>query len=820
MNAFISKIHRISFRIFIGSTCMLSSLCASAEPIDRFSKETAICLIAARTNAIFSSNAAVERIETLNRLLTENLSRKDRLKFSKELFGILAGTPATVKRYGPLSEPITGVSLNDFPLSSGIPIVYPEQTAWLKESGSFFPTNDWFEQLAVYPRSLSSESTGFYRVAYSPDGSVNYSSPLKFVDHEEVGQSENFSVESVDDKGFILGSLNPLNPHPFVKWIERRVGNMVRHLVYQNMTFYVAQGSVLKGVYYRNDLPSVGLENHDKKAKYSKKILKDGTQKYRIKTSDRIYLFYGNENLDLRFDSDTCRFHAKEEYTGLINACSIPNALRSRKTEKLIDRYADVVVVRGQGSPLPDGNYEFAYMCHDLHGSPTEKNPLIFLKEHHVETLVDTGTAEKKEFQEIGLQGILQAYEGSAFLFRESAFIGDLNPIPDLPNGMKGIMQSQAQDVVYSGRLDRAVAEAYHFQPALDTNERGKGIYQIALTLACAKEVMEIANVQKTGIIGKLHPLYVKLTSLLTEMWGNLERDASWGIIVPKATSIEKALYFNDSIALKGNLIFSLALIADFENAYFPPNLRFLEQNIPLLGYEKYTNRDMGNFLAADIGETGNSPDHPRYRHFDIYNGYSWLSGLDRSDAGNRAESQSDFVFGSMAVCAWLNRINPGSVQAQLARTRWAVETRALKTYFHIGEPKESVYQNVSARFSKKRTALSVVRNDRFESEDPIGSIVSQTTPVSALLMDNFLNGDLSFAKRAAEVIIQKWHDPDLTDPQRSLLIQTLARIRPAQAQMFILELERKGSASFDSGTNAFLLYLMTLYAANEKLFD
>ncbi|MDP1879472.1 MAG: glycosyl hydrolase, partial [Parachlamydiaceae bacterium] len=665
-------------------------------------------------------------------------------------------------------------------------------------------------------------NTGPYLISYNENGSLKYKIPHEFsIDEDDLPGC----IKQKCEKNFSLDSASQLNPHPFIKWRPSQVGNMVRHLVYNQMTFYVAQGSAFQAVSYKNEVPVIKVKSSFLGASFSHSTLDNGVQKYRIKTNDVIYLFYGHYGLNLDFNRWSGTLTTDSNYTGMINAIAIPNNEFAKNFERLADEHSNVVIIRAQGSLLPYEEYQFTYMCENLLGSPTDQNPLIFLKEHHVKNLQHNNLATFHGIKVSSLTGDLSLYSGSTFNFKVPSFNLTTEVIPTLPNGSPGLNGSQINDLLVDGWLEKGIGQAMNLIPSSTLDHGGKEIYQIALTLSYAQKILEISRHQSDEILNHLNPLYIKLTQLITDKWEMFKRDLQWGTLIFNHPESETQTYLKDHLTEYSYLLYSLTLISQFENQFIDSSERFLAKHLPLEGYECYTNKDMGDFIAADIGETGNSPFQPKTRNFDIYQGHSWLSGIDGpSKSGNELGKTSESIFGSFAIYAWLKQTQPDSISSELAKTRWYIETQSLKEYIYLSDPLFSIYSRVSLPFAKKYPVVSTI-TDQFichgsPLEDSYSSLLASTiSPVGVNQMENFLSNDIKFTKRFSDFLLTQWQAKN-NDPFRSIFLQAIARVRPATAQQLLYQLEKNGLTNFNEGTNPFILYVLTLYAANRKLFD
>jgi len=759
---------------------------------------------------------ATDRIDKLNQLLANpSISPQDKIAYTRELYTILSGNPDAIAKYGPISGPITPKSPDGLPSTATGTSVPADQTAWKKSDTGYLPTNDWFEQMAAYPgNTQATNNTGYYSMWWDNDhGGMTFKVPVAFHDIEDPNNPAHGYIAQDLDSGFSIGADGSDNK-PVVSWEPGQTGNLLRDISYNQGGFVIhaAQGSLFQSATYIGMTPNLHVPAG---GTMTSSDLPDGTKKYRIETGGRVYFVYGSSSLDLKYDAASGKLTSDKPYTGSINMTSLAKGDQEAKNEQLLDAHANAVIVKAQGSVLPGNHYEYSYVCQDLSGKPTATDPLILLKRHQSDDLVANGQATKEDLTETGLTGKMQVYAGTSFSFDVPDPKASLDPLPG-----PGLTKSQAQSLIDNGSLDKALADMTAFDPG--PSVYNKGVYQQGLTLNYAQKVLEEAGWSKEQIAQKLDPLYKKMQHSMDEIWGNLERDTSWGTTVAKSNDYGQHSELNDHIVQYGYPLYALTLMKKYEDAYVPADQRYLSKESVIHGY---TNKDMGDILASDMGETGKSA-NPENRNFDVFNGHSWLSGIGKSlGAGNDTESESEAVFGSMSVAAWLDATQPGSEQAQMAKTRWAMETQAYHTYFQV-DPKTSVYNDVSPDFVKNHPVVSMLWEGKVCDETWWGLnwdriIACETMPASANLMDNFLNGaSPEYRKQLSDYIVSHWSDYDNDNNIQSVLIPIVAKVDPAKAQELIKDVEARNAKDhkdhFDTGTNAFIQSVIALYASNE----
>ncbi len=196
-----------------------------------------------------------------------------------------------------------------------------------------------------------------------------------------------------------------------------------------------------------------------------------------------------------------------------------------------------------------------------------------------------------------------------------------------------GITQTQAEALIDQKVLDRGLDAAIAAPAPTLSIPYNKYLYQKALTLIYAQEI--IATSQRTNTWqSKLDSLHQSLIVGINNLWkgfstfAGIRKDDNWGSIVFFPDSYGSAINLNDHIVQYGYPLYSLTLLDKYE-ANAGITSRFLEQTSVL---PSYTNKDLGNLLAADIGQSGGDSwvDH---RNLDFYEGHSWISGLEKSAA-------------------------------------------------------------------------------------------------------------------------------------------------------------------------------------------
>ena len=705
--------------------------------------------------------------------------------------------------------PITPKSPNDLPVAKPVPVMPAKETLWKSSALGFIPTNDWFEQMAAWHTEKTATNTsGLYCMSWNlEEGGMTFNVPTNFHYIPDAGNPAHGYIAQDLDSGFSIGATE-LNDSPTVCWEPSETGNMLRNISYHNdgLVIHAVQGSVFQSASYNGlspdiQLPSGGIFSQSQ-------LSQQNVTKYRIETSTLVYFVYSPSKLSLTYDAQTGKLTSSSgPYTGSINVASLLKDTNLKTNEATLDCHSNVVITHAQGDLLIDNTYSFTYATQDLLGAESTTQPLIFLKQHHRDDLQADSVNQKTTLTFTTLTGTMQAYAGSLFTFKLTPPRASTNPLPS-----PGITPAQAEVLINGKVLQEALDSTSNMHPGAIVYN--KGIFQQALTLDYAAKVLKSAGHSQDSIASTLSPLYAALQNAMDQVWSIIQRDKDWGTTVSKNDDYGQHSNLNDHIVQYGYPLYALTLLKTYEDIYVTGD-KYLDKNSSIPGY---TNKDLGDVLASDIGETGESV-NPLHRNLDLYEGHSWLSGIGKAlGAGNNTESESEALLGSMSVLAWLEATQNGSDQEKIAQTRWSLESKSFHTYYQNTE--NSPYNDVSTEFVKNHPVVSLIWQGKICDETWWGNdwdriIACENMPASANLMDNYLDTTPAYIKRLADYVISNWDNFDDKNTIQSVLIAVVAKTDPATADKFIDFVKQKNY--FDPGTNEFILRVISSYAENQQ---
>jgi len=182
--------------------------------------------------------------------------------------------------------PITPKSPNDLPSSKPVPVVPAKDTLWKSSALGFIPTNDWFEQMAAWPKEKTATNTsGLYCMSWNLEqGGMTFNVPTNFHYIPDTGNPAHGYIAQDLDPGFSIGAAE-LNGSPIVYWEPSETGNMLRNISYHDdgLIIHAVQGSVFQSASYNGlspdiQVPSGGTFSHSQ-------LSQQNVIKYRIETS-------------------------------------------------------------------------------------------------------------------------------------------------------------------------------------------------------------------------------------------------------------------------------------------------------------------------------------------------------------------------------------------------------------------------------------------------------------------------------------------------------------------------------------------------------
>jgi endoglucanase Acf2 len=208
------------------------------------------------------------------------------------------------------------------------------------------------------------------------------------------------------------------------------------------------------------------------------------------------------------------------------------------------------------------------------------------------------------------------------------------------------------------------------------------------------------------------------------------------------------------------------------------------------------------------------------HRNLDFYEGHSWLSGLANTNDGQNTESESEAIFGSMSVVAWLMQTNANPNDIPIAKNRWFLETSSYLSYWQVDQ-QASPYKLVCPDFVENHIVASMVWQKKITAETYWGLewdriVACVFMPMSPSLLQNFLGeSSKEYAKAVSDFVKKYWDQFDTSNSIQSILIPLVSfseepnptsplGLSPTVEQM-ILDV-RNGKTQFDSGTNELIL--------------
>lgn len=698
----------------------------------------------------------------------------------------------------------------------------------LTESLKQAPTNDWMEPLACFPDGGSMVTTGYYMLQWngSAKEGVSFSVPSAFTYYPtpDVPLSGHFTIDaSKPEASFSIISPDS-SQNPGISWQESETGNMLRSVHYNNdkLVVYLVQGSVFQGAQYQQSIIQIQIPNGTELQTSS---LGEVTKYQVIDTNGFAYVVYVPSSVQLVWNNHI--LSSDTPYTGYINCTCV----KQSQLNPTLDASAKSIIVGANANFSTNDSYDycFNYQCVDLLGEKNAEDPLILLMDHQVNKARLTSGQTPSDLTFLTLKGSAQAYAGKSFSFQFPSSYKNLSTQALLPSQ---ITKGQAEALIDQGILDRGLDAAISAIAPTLSIPYNKFLYQKALTLIYAQAVIEISGRENTWQ-NKLDNLHQNLIVAMNCLWQGtstftekidgqtvnqptgIRKDVNWTSVVFFPDSYGSAINLNDHIVQYGYPLYALTLLDQYEQKT-ASTTRYLNQT-SVLG--TYTNKDLGNLLAADMGQSAES-DIIAHRNLDFYEGHSWLSGLGNSYDGQNTESESEAVFGSMSVLAWLMQTNADPDEIRIARNRWFLETSSYLSYWQVDQ-NTSAYKLVCPDFVQDHIVASMVWQKKITAETYWGLewdriLACVFMPMSPSLLQNFLaESSRQYATAVANFVEKYWDQYDTSNSIQSILIPLVAFSEDpdpksslglsATVEQMIADV-RDGKTQFDAGTNELIL--------------
>ncbi len=685
------------------------------------------------------------------------------------------------------------------------------------------PTNDWMGPLACFPDAGSMITTGYYLVGWNNSAkegiSFSCADAFKYYETPGVPLSGHFTF----DLSKPVASFSLVSPdssvNPTIYWDESDTGNMLRSVHYNEdkLIVYLVQGGLFQGAQYKESLVQIQIPNG---AQMQKSSLGEVT-KYQVNDANGFaYIVYVPDALELVWKNQALISEAP--YTGYIN-CTCVN---QSQVDAILDDHARAIVVAAQATFSLNNGYLFNYQSIDLLGGISSTEPLIVLMDHQINKAQLTSGQVPIEMTLLTLKGSVQPYAGSFFSFQFP------ESYQNLSTETLQVTKAQAEALIDQGVLDRGLDAAINAVAPTLSIPYNKFLYQKALTLVYAAEVIEISG-RENSWEDKLENLHQNLIEAMNCLWkgsatfpekidgkivdqpSGIRKDENWTSVVFFPDSYGSAINLNDHIVQYGYPLYALTLLDQYE-IKAGSMIRYLDQT-SVLG--TYSNKDLGNLLAADMGQS-EGLELIAHRNLDFYEGHSWLSGLANASDGQNTESESEAIFGSMSVVAWLLQTEASPSEIQIAKNRWFLETSSYLSYWQVDQ-ESSPYKLVCPDFVENHLVASMVWQKKITAETYWGLewdriLACVFMPMSPSLLQNFLGeSSKEYAKAISDFVKKYWDQFDTSNSIQSILIPLVAfseepdagsplGLSPTLQQM--IEDVKGGKTQFDPGTNELIL--------------
>ncbi|HSC88659.1 MAG TPA: glycosyl hydrolase [Polyangiaceae bacterium] len=308
-------------------------------------------------------------------------------------------------------------------------------------------------------------------------------------------------------------------------------------------------------------------------------------------------------------------------FSGTLRIAKVPNP----GTLALLDEHAAAIVYGGHAGFSSAGTTGILRLDFDTHGTGT---PLMLALPHQLERVRDKATLERDY--------VLSTLKGSAKALSASSW--DL----EYPMTGVGFTAPTAIDPAMVDQLKAALAADAGYDPAAQNDP---SVYWSGKALSKLARLIQIAD--ELGETGTRDTLLARLASKEkawldgTTSGTHLAYDTTWGGVVNACVTDSVDCDFgqgkySDHHFHYGYHVFAAAVLAKYDAAFASEYAQKVEWLI----------RDYANPYAGD-------PKFARLRHFDVYHGHSWTSGLYVFGDGRNQESTSEAVHAYYGVQLW-----------------------------------------------------------------------------------------------------------------------------------------------------------------------
>lgn len=472
-------------------------------------------------------------------------------------------------------------------------IVHPQApTAFWGELKGPYPTNTWWLSLVL------ADGTGS---AFPFPFTLSWSNAGISFGHPDLTSTEN-AVFAPLTKAISLGASEAFDSRVVSAYDELSV-TLRFHAVSGTMSVPVVAGVPYMTAVYDGLTPKLGLS-----------ISGTGTR-FAVNAAGVDYVVYTSSSVT--FSGGV----ASAPFSGWVRIAKLPVGADAG----ILDEHASAVVYGGTASFAANGKTGIMRLSFDTHGSDT---PLVLALPHHLERLVDAD-ATKQAFSLTTLKGVAQAI---------SADHWDIQyPMTDV-----SFTATSAIDPNMLGELQTALTADSSYDPAAQDDASvywsGKALSKLARLVQIADEIGDTAT--RDLLLGRLRSkekAWLDGTTTATE----LAYDTTWGGVVNECVTTDQNCDFGQGLYSDhhfhyGYHVFASAVIAKYDATFASDYRQKVEWLI----------RDYANPYRND-------PHFARLRHFDVYHGHSWTSGLIVFGDGRNQESTSEAVNSYYGLQLW-----------------------------------------------------------------------------------------------------------------------------------------------------------------------
>lgn len=465
-------------------------------------------------------------------------------------------------------------------------------TAFWGELEAPYPTNTWWLNLVLEDGSGAAFPFPF-TVSWSADGAT--------FGHPSIDAQAN-AVFAPLSQSVLVGAAESFTSRVIERYDELSV-TLAFAAAGGSMKVPVVAGSPYFTAIYDGLTPDIGLP------------ITGSGERFEVSAFGVDYVVYASSSLT--FTAGV----ASAAFSGSIRIAKVTNGA----VLDLLDEHADAIVLGGSTTFATVGSTGILRLTFDTGGTGT---PLVLALPHQLERVRERETLER-DYALATLKGSAQALAAKSW---------DL----EYPLTGVGFTAPSAIDPDMVDDLKTALAADADYDPAAQADPSiywsGKALSKLARLVQIADELGETAT--RDTLLARL---LTKEKAWLdgTSTGAHFAFDTTWGGVVNSCVASDEDCDFgqgkySDHHFHYGYHVFAAAVLAKYDSSFAADYAQKVEWLI----------RDYANPYKGD-------PHFTRLRHFDVYHGHSWTSGLIVFGDGRNQESTSEAVHAYYGLQLW-----------------------------------------------------------------------------------------------------------------------------------------------------------------------